>query len=489
MKKILFAFIGYLLVTGGFVSSGLQAHAQDAPWPETPVFAPFSKNVKRNSSLAFKPRISGWPSIFQQDDAFKLLNTIPGRTGSFVLLSGVADRSQTPPERLNLINIKRLAPRSRGENQMSYPVSASTYLHSPQLARNGKLMLVRIGSAPIERFGAIGLLLWNLEKNQYRYIDAAGAVPHIYYPSIQFSPGSRFISYLKDGNAFGDYDQWTKPYRLYVCDLTTGQERFIDIGVGLDWSWTYRGTVLFSRISEKQVGAVARREVRPTIYEAGTTEKSPHRIISGGYFAQESPDGRWVAFCDWPGHLLEDEEASGGIRQRIKKGLFFFDRATKKRFFVGPLALEAGLSPSLQWSVDSKNLYVIDPQTSGKDRIGKLYRMSVETRTIQRLGTLTLENAQMNRSGGIFSFRDITADGKYLYIDAVKGIAGPEGHGNTLRTLIAVNTHSGEQVPIAHLENRANANPNWDWLDETNVAAARIGAENLEKALPAIKRK
>ena len=346
-------------------------------------------------------------------------------------------------------------------------------------------LLIRIGFAPDNPYNTIGLLKWSFGTGTYHYIDAASKKPYIYYPIIKWSPGSRYLSYLRGGNAFGDYNG--DAYQLNVCDLETYQDRQVMANAGLEWSWTYHGSILCSPIKPEQASDVALRLARPSVYEADVAAGAPRKLFDGGYFAHESPDGKWVAFCDWPGKLLEDG-ASKEVENNSQRGLFLFYKPTGKRVFVGELKLAEGSVPILQWSTDSQSLYVLEQNGAQQSTTATLSRMDMEQQQLRPLATLSIERGEGVDHGlaGIFQSRGIAADNRYLYFDAVQIISGPQGYVNTLRTLIAVDTQTGKQTPIARLKNIANANPDWDWHDDSGVNPAFVAAQKIENVLPSI---
>jgi hypothetical protein len=471
-----------------FCANGAAQPANSPSLPTLDPQDPLAQDAKTASYLNFVERSLGWPKIFSQDNQFEALQTTPDLQGSFVLLSGVADRNQNPPQRFSLVSIIRLAI-GEPKKEVTYRIAAPTYLHTPQFSYDKKSILIRIGSAPADRFGTIGLLLWNLQSGTFHYVNAAGHAPFIYYPAIQFSPGSRYLSYLKGGNAFGDYDQWTKSYRLYICDLRTYQDRLIAVDAGQNWSWTCHGSVLFTRFEAKDAYAVAQRTARPSIYEADAKGSLPKKIFSGGYFAQESPNGQWIAFCDWPGTLI-DMDAPQSVKDNTERGLFLFNRASKMRTFIGPLKLEFGQPPLLQWSPDSKELFVLDSWQDAQTLNGTIYKVEIEQPKLKKLSEFSLirpKDVDSTNKVGFFMFRGCSPSGQYVYVDTVQVIDGPQGYVNTRRTLVSVDTTSGQQTSIAQLTNIANANPDWDWHDDSGINPAFAAAEKIENALPVLR--
>lgn len=176
------------------------------------------------------------------------------------------------------------------------------------------------------------------------------------------------------------------------------------------------------------------------------------------------------------------------MQDNSQRGLFLFYRPSGKRVFVGDLKLEEGSVPLLQWAADGQSLFVMEQEGAQQGATGTLYKMDLEQQQLKPLATLFIARAAGVEHGpaGVFQQRGVAANGRYLYFDAVQIISGPQGYVNTLRTLLAVDARTGEQTPIARLKNIANANPNWDWHDETGINPAFAAAQKIEAALPAI---
>ena len=239
--------------------------------------------------------------------------------------------------------------------------------------------------------------------------------------------------------------------------------------------------------SQKRPSSVASRLERPSVYEFEFSNGALKKCFDGGYFAQESPDGRWIAFCDWPGKLLETN-APEEVQENAHRGLFLFDKTTGKRVWAGELELKAASTPLIQWSNDSKELFVLEQDSAVQGVKGTIYKMNIQEQELKPFLTLSLERAKDIDSGpaGFFQLRGISSGGDYLYLDKVQVISGPQGYIHTLRTLLSIETHTGQQAPVAQLMNIANENPDWDFHDDSGINPAFVAAQKIEDALPAI---
>ncbi len=444
---------------------------------------PLSKTSSGRSYLNFLGESQQWPSRFKEDETLKTLPAKIGVKGVLYLLSGVADRTTPHPKRENLLSITRIdALKSTSRFYYISPQGTPSTVHS---SNNSKSILIRNGFYPPERNDSYGLFLWNRPKKSFRFLWSVlpATIELVRYPKIGWSPGSRYVSYLRGGNAFGDYDRWTTPYRLSVYDTKTFQERELMPYAGLSWSWTHHGTVLCSRLSPEEAGRVGIGQVRPSVYEADVRGGAPKKLFDGGYLAQESPDGKWIAFCDWPGTLIGSPKVAPEVQNIEQPGLFLWSRPTGKRVFVGALKLNG--PPSIQWSFNSKKLYVCEQEAQGADVVASVSTMDLEQQKLKPLGQLKVSRPSDVATGtaGGFDFRGLSNDGHFLYFDSLQNIASPKGYANSIRTLIAFDTRTAEQTPIAQLTNIANANPDWDWHDESGVNEAFLRAEKLENAL------
>jgi hypothetical protein len=434
------------------------------------------------------------------EKAFDPLALPEGHKGRFIFAPG---RANEQGERYAILHIIKVADQPiKVDGQMYYRASATPdRLYAPQLSPNGKTLLIREGTPPDQRFSGFNLFLWDMVSGNLRYIpvgpsDSREALG-IELRDVLWSPGSRFVSYMRGGNTdgdygvvYGDYDPVFDAFYLYVLDTPSRRDHLVMKDAGLNWSWTYHGQLLCSHIPREQAKAVWHRQSRPSVYVADATGGSPKKLFDGGYYAHESPDGGWIAFCDWPGKLIEAGNTDKELQNNKHKGLFLFNKTTGRRLFVGELALpEASYpvdAPLMQWSPDSKSLYVLEAlagATQG-EVIGQIDRVVVEQKKLQPLTQIKMEPL---RGPAYFRERGISPDGTTLYYEARQAIEGPRGYPNQQFTLIAVNTQSGNQTPLARLKNIANENPDWDWHDDSGINPAFAAAEKIEDALPVLR--
>ena len=295
---------------------------------------------------------------------------------------------------------------------------------------------------------------------------------------MKWSPGGRFLSYVKGGNAFGDADDFLDDYQLNVYDVVNQKERAIVEHPGLNWSWTNAGTLLYSPILPGQFGGVYERRLRPTTYEISAFGKNNKPLLDSGYFAQADPSNQWIAFCDWPGERIEAQKGktAQSKEDEIEKGLYLYYRPAKRRVFVGALNLHE--LPLIQWAPDGKTLYVLD-QTLQQDAAAILYRMDLEQQILHQIAVI-----KKTEMPAFFRLRGISADAKYLYIEDATIIGQEPGVVQTRRTFTAIETSTGQQFPLATMTN-PGGDQDWDWHDDSGVNPAFVAAQKIENVLPA----
>ncbi len=405
------------------------------------------------------------------------------------------------PERSNqngatygLLDFKRVTKFHKNFSQVLYVAEDTVaFFHAPLFSPNGKKVIIRDGYPPDDRYNGNKLFLWELGAGKLHFIlPAAADVPRnvprgndsIMLPYLSWSPGSRYLSYMRGGNTFGDYDSRSEPYELYCMDSTTRLDHRVMQNAGLHWSWTYHGQLLCSLVKPENQGRLAERSGRPSVYAVNAQGGQPKKLFDGGTYAQESPDGKWIAFCDWPGDLFDATNPSDALQKQKEKGLFLFYKPLKKRIFVGALQLEdAGWpadAPLLQWSPDGRQLYVLDSTRDQGQVKGMVYRMEMEQQQLEPLSQLSF----VPQAGyGYFRDRGISPDGQTLYYEWREGVNGPSSQINQKFTLIGVSSRTGAQTPLASLMNIASENPDWDFHDESGINPALAQAEKRENAL------
>jgi hypothetical protein len=514
-----------LLITGALLGIAATAQAQKgADWPPAPRFDlndNYTSSEKKfvEKSLApyykFTERSNSWPVAKDPNlvtpnlgaNAFEKMSLSALATGTFALSPYYYNtRSEIHP----ILNLKRQKAGDLLEGYY-YNSPAADKLHSPLISPDGKTIVIREGLPPDDRYNGFNLHLWDLAKGRLRMAAyqpffgfGIGIEPElkpftreresIFLPVVQWSPGSRFVSYLRGGNTFGDYDPRSSSYDLFVLDVPSRRDRLVMKNAGLHWSWTYRGSLLFSRVPPAHGRSVFEHRSRPSVYQAsaapstsGATTLTPRKLFDGGAYAQESPDGNWIAFCDWPGPLFDAPKAADELKNSTRRGLFLFHRPTRRRIFVGELKLDESAFPAdaplLQWSPDGQSLYILEHEAEG-DRAGLdsvVYKMELEQQTLQKLATLSFPSSRR----GYFRARGTSPDGARLYFELREAVEGPRNFPNQQFTLLSVDTRSGQSTPLARLKNIANENPDWDWLDQSGTNPAHAQAQKIEAALPA----
>lgn len=503
-----------ILVMAAFSGAmiGPLAAQPKAQWPPLPMFdlkeytlpeerkfvekevAPYYQFTEKDVKELSPERLWRVPGL--GSEALTLLDSKNVR-GLFALAPG---RANPQGKGYTILGLNKVGNQSLSSNQVFYRVDGTgDRFHSPQFSPDGAIVVVREGLPPDDRYNGINLFLWNMKAGKLRFVPSQafllrqpktyGKGLSIMLPDLKWSPGSRFLSYMRGGNTFGDYDPRSDSYHLSVLDTPSRRDHLVMKDAGLSWSWTYQGTLLCSLVPPAQAYKVLYRNARPSVYEADALGGKPRKLFDGGYYAHESPDGQWIAFCDWPGPLFDATNPSKELQENTQRGLFLFHKPSGRRAFVGELELSEAAypfdAPLMQWSPDGQTLYVTEMQ-DGKTRgstVGQLYRMTLEQQQLQPLVRLEMQP----RSGaGVFRGRGISPDGSTLYLETRQAISGPKGYPNRQFTLLGINTATGEQTPLASLKNIASENPDWDWHDTSGTNPAFAAAQKREEKLPAI---
>ena len=451
-----------------------------------------------------------FPPIFLAEKAFEIKTPVNGIKGRFVMLSQSGGDGKG--HNLNVWGLRELTVDDNQQVQTDatfYNSETNNDYYAPLFSPNGQNVFFRYGLPPDDNYNAFGIGIWNLKDGSMdelhihtaAQIKAApdGILPNVAYfnPNVSWSPGSRYISYLRGGNSVGGYfDRMGAPYsdngyELWTTDArSNGYAHRIAVNVGLAWSWTNHGTLLWNRVTAGGNEALRQRTGRPVVYESGASGGAPTKLFEGGYFMRESPDGQWIAFVDWPGFILGQDDptpAQQAENAAVVPGVYLFNRATGQRVLAGAFPAAPPLAVQLQWTPDGQHLFVFNTQEktgaleSGLE--GALYRMDIDQQQLQRVGTLPVERPFRTintTTDSWFLFRGTSPDGSRIYANTTNLIDGPPRYVNDRHTMWSIEAGTGVFSAMATLTDIANENPGWDFHDDSGVNPASAAAEKLE---------
>ena len=511
----------------GLVLSGLVLLASRASAQGKSLVAPPLPSSIPQLDIKWKsrsPHYEGdFPPIFLAEKAFETKSPSAGTKGQFVTLAQPGGDGKG--HAFNVWGLENLAVDANKQVQLDstfYNAETNNDYYAPVFSPDGQRVYFRYGLPPDDTHNAFGIGVWNLKDGSMDelHIHTAteiktavdGLIPNVAYfnPGVSWSPGSRYISYLRGGNSVGGYfDVMGAPYspdgyELWVTNTKPNSyARRIATNVGLAWSWTHHGTLLWSRVTAGGNEALRQRIGRPSVYESAVMGGAPSKVFDGGYFAHESPDGQWIAFVDWPGELLDQSvpptPAQQAANAAVVPGVYLFHRPSGKRVLVGAFPAAPPMSVQLQWTPDSQHLFVFNTQEktgatetgateSGLE--GVLYRMNTAQKQLQRLSALPVENpfgTSNNASDSWFSFRGTSPEGNRIYANTTNLIKdGPRRYVNDRHTMWSIDARTGALSPMATLTDIANENPNWDFHDDSGINPASARAEKIENAPPIV---
>lgn len=480
----------------------VDAQAQAAlpePW------APPLHESAKEQGIRWLSRSDKWeidsPPIFLREKAF-LGQTISGvQKGRFITMAnpgGDGKRNDFGVWCLRKFDAKQ----EKNIEQVFYNFLTNNSFYAPFFDPSGQRVAFRYGLPPDDTYNAFGIAIWDLKSGKIEDVRIhtpqelkQKPLPNVAYynPLVYWSPGGRYLSYVRGGNSVGGYydalGRPLNPYELWVTDTINHTARALVTNAGLSWAWTTKGTLLYSLISYHEETALRTRAGRPSIYEIGINDKAGKKLFDGGYFATPSPDGQWIAFADWPGKLFGQKTptpAQEAENQAVKPGVYLFHRPTGRRIFVGELSGGAPLSLPMQWTPDSRRLYALNTQEKEGGLEGALYRMDIEQQQLTRLGTLPVQGRYQTTNisnSNWFEFRATSPEGQRLYGDAIEYTQGPSRYVNTQHTFWSIDAQTGAFTAMASLTDIANENPGWDFFDDTGINPMTSAAERFENSL------
>lgn len=368
-----------------------------------------------------------------------------------------------------------------------YWSSTAIGLTHPLWSPDGRIVSFREGSRSPERGDASAILLWNLRSNVFESLKADRHSKPIYWPFFQWSPGSRYLSYLRNGSAHGDFDRWATPYELFVYDTKSKVERKLAESTDLFWSWTTRGKILST--SRPQADRWSAHNSlydhgRAPIYETDVATLRREKLVAEGAFPFASPDNKWIAFFNWKGPLYEPMATSDSPGD-AKIGLYLWRRADRKIFFIKSLRLTQ--EPLIQWSPDSQSLYLIEEQSEPDthviykfEGIRKLSGDSGIDAVSEWHELIPLPNLTGNTA---YMLKGTSSDGRVLYLETKSISRLQDEFLQCDYRLWAFDTVGGHLNTVV-TDNNTGEVEFWEWRDRSGATPWQNEAKKLEDTLP-----
>lgn len=446
--------------------------------------------------------------VFLRDKAFSL-ETMPIEIrGMFLTFSNPGGDGQGS----NFLCIALRAANSNAKSSTYYNATTGGWsYYSPLFSPQTNKVVARFGYPPDDTRNFFNLILWNLASGEisrpklYSKEEAKQEEPQpssapYFNSGVSWSPGGRYISYTRGGNSVGGFTDALgnlyseDGYELWLNDTKVPDSfaRRLATNIGLSWSWTHRGTLLFSPLDAGATEAVRLRWARPSVHEVDLKSGVKTKLFDGGYFAHESPDGQWIAFVDWPGPVIGQSQPTPqqeAENAQVKPGVYLFHRPTKRRVLVGEFPATPPFSVALQWTPNSQRLLVFNTQEkAGAGLDGVIYRMDITQQTLEKVGQLEVTRPfqTTNTSNfGWFEFRGTSPDGRRAYANTSQYIdEGPSQYVNLRHKMWSIDTETGQPSLMASLTDIATENPGWDWRDESGINPAFAAAQKVEESLP-----
>ena len=471
--------------------------AQEAPvptndsWPSIPTAEPLNekqrvKGFPYRENVKWLSKTPTWVSpaakIFLKDKAFEYVGERPDLKGTLALISNVGSQGVS----YSTFSFKRISsplPNGRPYEEIFY-TNTSDGCFLPVFSPDGNKLVFRVGYKDSYN----NILMWNLKAATWHQIPGGDPRAWRYLHDMIWSPGGRYMAHLTgssgDGSFFDEQGKaFPEGYMLTVFDTKIGQEKLLTTQVGTEFTWTNRGTILYSHMFGEQGEDVRNLRQRPAVYDMDVARGKSQKLFDGGFYAHESPDGKWIAFADWPGRIVGQEDPTPQQIEEnngIKAGIYFYHRPTKRRMLIGELPLDL-FAGRMQWLPNSRSLFVLCLQRNplNVDEVTNvLYRIDADQQQLKEVA----------RFASFLRFRGTSPDGKWLYTNANEQIDGPKFPNviylHTQHTFSAIEAKTGKQFIIARLKNIANENVDWDFHDESAPDPNWRRAKPIEDALP-----
>lgn len=276
----------------------------------------------------------------------------------------IADASPPgPPRRITYDLIKQITGpdvlgTQRGTN---YRITAdyAQALFGCHSAPNGKYIFFKQG-LPYGRNEVYRLFILNTQTGKLQN----GPNVDLHFPIATWSPDSKFIAYIRGGDADGEQGPDTSPISLCTYNITTGKSTvIIQNQAAQKYSWEYPHQLLYTvKVKLPGDSFVAYSTRRPNIFETKVLDGVSTKIIQDGDDPSASPDNKWIVFLGWPDANQEviamKAAKAKGIRYVSQYGLYLYNRRQNKRLLIHTLGLK-DVPDVFVWASDSQRLFSI----------------------------------------------------------------------------------------------------------------------------------
>ena len=359
-----------------------------------------------------------------------------------------------------------------------YPGETDGRVWDPQMSPDGKTLLFKLALDPLNFRDAYSVFLWNFQAKRLTQMQAPA---NLQFRWLRWSPDSRYIAFVSDGDRFGRMPAHSKTPKLHIYDVQSGKQRLIVENPQVTrMAWTHQGTLLFTMaVSKLSQGSTNQSEkTGVAIYEVNAQGGEPKRIIDNGFYPQPSSDGKWIAYV--APSLLEQSgnEPNDGqevpttgkvVNGRISRGVGFYlwNRQTGKRVLVGPADVS-----SYCWTPDSQHLVTLFETYKaigqGKkvgEGVGAIRQVDVPSLRSRDVAVLKANDHEpLPRSEIWPQFEpQVSKDGKTLFVKQSEFIAEEADYQTEVKTLLAVDLPTGKTQTLAKLINRYTNVIGWDF--------------------------
>ena len=237
----------------------------------------------------------------------------------------------------------------------------------------------------------------------------------ISYLKILWSPNSKYIAYVRGGDAEGNELSSKRPLQLFVYNVQTDKEKLIAQNpLVTQFCWTPANTLIFCQQSGRE--QIITKSLHPSIYEVKAEGGLPHLLVADGFDPQPSPDNQKLAFFGWAssskksGNKVSDSQAL--------LGLYVYNRNNNVRDLLYD-NLSYIQSSGMKWTLDSDKVIFLQQIEQSPNAKARLNVVSLSERKVKQLAVIRATDfSQFTRSRvqPQFDLNGMSNDGNYAYI-------------------------------------------------------------------------
>ena len=397
--------------------------------------------AQKNGGEVVAPNTSSEPAVVNSDPRLKSLVAVSGFSHG-VLAFGDYQRIALTGEIqwASFIEIRQI----QGKSVVRSSIKVEYLLHAiePQFSPNGKSLLYKVG-ASLERYGQYKIVLLNLADKKIK------AGPQgISYLKISWSPDSKHLAYVKNGDAEGNELSPKRPLQLFVYDIESGKEKLIaQNSLVTQFCWTPSNSLLFCQQSGHE--QAIKRGLRPSIYEARAEGGLPRLLVADAFDPQPSPDGQKIAFFGW-----SDKSALG---------LYVYSRGKKDRqLLYNNLSYIQSLGK--QWSLDGQKLLFLQQITQSPNAKSRLSMVNLLNNKVSQVAIFkATDYGQFVRSRvqPQFELIGMSNNDNYAYVKTSEYVGEDDPYLINQISVTSVSIRTGETAIGAKVVTNAGV----DWED------------------------